>query len=383
MAIEVQIKKGDECLKSKDYLGAISCYNKALNENPQAFMPHLKRATVYQRLGDYAKARLDITQAFEIAEQRGKRLDIGLCYYRLGLLYHIEKKYKLSQLNFQKAQEYDCTEPLLKAWLDKVAYDLKKNPQPDDDNDDDLDGLDLHDSSSTKEKSDATPSTTEESSSKSKTEEATTKAPEKPASTSIDAINQHAPIKMKIRTDWYQSKDSVTIDIFAKGINKDKLNVDIKSNLLLVLFPLLASTEYLYILEPLYATIDTEKSLYRVLSTKLEITLAKTLAEHWPALDRPDDEAPAQAAVPAYPTSAKKKTNWNLLQIDDDGEEQDSDPNAFFQKLYKDCDEDTRRAMMKSYIQSNGTVLTTSWDEAKEKEFEVSPPEGMEARKWN
>ncbi|CAN3374832.1 hypothetical protein DIURU_002192 [Diutina rugosa] len=377
MAIEVHIKHGDEALQKKDYLGAVSCYKKALQENPKAFMPHLKRATAYQRLGDYDKARSDITAAFEVAEDRGKRSDIGLCYFRLGLLYYSEKKYKLSQLNFQKAKDYDCTEASIEAWLNKVAYDVKKNPQPEEEDESDLDGLDLHKLSATE--SSGAPQTEDASKS---TSEASTKAPEKPSSTSIDAINQHAPIKMKIRTDWYQSKDSVTIDVFAKGINKDKLNVDIKPNSLSVSFPSSASTEYSYILEPLHATIDAEKSSYRVLSTKLEITLVKTVAEQWPALDRADDEPAKDASVPSYPTSAKKKTNWNSLELDDDGEEQNSDPNAFFQKLYKDCDEDTRRAMMKSYIQSNGTVLTTSWDEAKEKEFEVSPPEGMEEKKW-
>ena len=38
--------------------------------------------------------------------------------------------------------------------------------------------------------------------------------------------------------------------------------------------------------------------------------------------------------------------------------------------------------MMKSYVQSNGTVLTTSWDEAKDKIWGL-PPDGMEVKKWD
>ena len=37
--------------------------------------------------------------------------------------------------------------------------------------------------------------------------------------------------------------------------------------------------------------------------------------------------------------------------------------NEFFQKLFSDADDDTKRAMMKSYSESGGTTLSTNWDE--------------------
>jgi hypothetical protein len=46
-------------------------------------------------------------------------------------------------------------------------------------------------------------------------------------------------------------------------------------------------------------------------------------------------------------------------------------------------DEDTRRAMMKSFVESNGTVLSTNWQEVGAKRIDCTPPEGMELRKWN
>ena len=45
-------------------------------------------------------------------------------------------------------------------------------------------------------------------------------------------------------------------------------------------------------------------------------------------------------------------------------------------------DEDQRRAMMKSFVESNGTVLSTNWDEVGKKEVSCTPPDGMEVRKW-
>ena len=93
---------------------------------------------------------------------------------------------------------------------------------------------------------------------------------------------------------------------------------------------------------------------------------------------------------PAYPTSSKKgPKDWDKIDDDDEGADDDDDDdgekgdvNAFFRKLYKDADDDTRRAMMKSYVESNGTSLSTSWAEAKEKTYETLPPDGSEAKKW-
>lgn len=103
-------------------------------------------------------------------------------------------------------------------------------------------------------------------------------------------------------------------------------------------------------------------------------------------------------AKPYYPTSSKSgPKDWDKLAKDlaakpkkegetvEDGYDSDDegDPvNGFFKKLYKDADEDTRRAMMKSYIESNGTALSTNWSEVGRGKVETSPPEGMEAKSW-
>jgi suppressor of G2 allele of SKP1 len=39
------------------------------------------------------------------------------------------------------------------------------------------------------------------------------------------------------------------------------------------------------------------------------------------------------------------------------------------------ADEDTRRAMMKSFVESNGTVLSTNWKEVGAKPVEWKAPE--------
>ena len=101
---------------------------------------------------------------------------------------------------------------------------------------------------------------------------------------------------------------------------------------------------------------------------------------------------PPPTAPPAQPRKARK--NWDgiteeILSSDkaitpdqDPNTGGDSTVNEFFQKLYADADEDTKRAMMKSYSESGGTTLSTNWDEVGKGRIEVKPPEGSEWKKW-
>lgn len=67
----------------------------------------------------------------------------------------------------------------------------------------------------------------------------------------------------------------------------------------------------------------------------------------------------------------------------DDYDSDDGDPtNAFFKKLYRNADPDTRRAMMKSYSESMGTSLSTNWKDVGKGPVAVQPPSGMEAKKY-
>ena len=69
--------------------------------------------------------------------------------------------------------------------------------------------------------------------------------------------------------------------------------------------------------------------------------------------------------------------------VDDDDDDMGGDEaNHFFKKLFKGSSPEVQRAMMKSYTESNGTALSTNWDEVSKGKVETVPPDGMEAREY-
>jgi suppressor of G2 allele of SKP1 len=93
-------------------------------------------------------------------------------------------------------------------------------------------------------------------------------------------------------------------------------------------------------------------------------------------------------------TKKAPRKNWDGITSDiltkDKEKTTEEDPNvggdaavnSFFQQLYSNADEDTRRAMLKSYQESGGTSLSTNWSEVGKQKMEVKPPQGSEWKKW-
>lgn len=144
------------------------------------------------------------------------------------------------------------------------------------------------------------------------------------------------------------------------------------------------------------------------MGTKIELILQKqTKGQKWRALessvtdtttltDRPAAPSASTPSGPAYPTSSRhgakdwdkvassltsskskgKKKSEEGAGDDSDAESVNSDfggdaVDGFFKKLYAGADPDTKRAMMKSYIESEGTSLSTNWSEVGSKKMEA------------
>ncbi|XP_074281743.1 protein SGT1 homolog B-like [Silene latifolia] len=210
-----------------------------------------------------------------------------------------------------------------------------------------------------------------------------------PVNGSVTAVPLAKP---KFRHEFYQKPEEVVVTIFAKGIPAKSVAVDYGEQILSVTIDIPGEEPYHF--QPrLFGKVVPAKCRYDVLSTKIEIRLTKAEAVHWTSLEFTKDIAVVQkvnvsAPVQRPPYPSSKKIDWDKLEAQVKKEEKDEKLdgdaalNKFFQDIYKDADEDTRRAMQKSFVESNGTVLSTNWKEVGTKKVEGSAPDGMEMRKW-
>lgn len=202
-----------------------------------------------------------------------------------------------------------------------------------------------------------------------------------------------------IKHDWYQTETQIVIEVRIKGLKADEVKVTFDATSLSVTAKLPDGSGSEYSLEiDLAHPVAPEKCSYKVLGTKLEVRLAKREGIRWPKLegDGSDPLAPAvvnsssataSANPPKYPCSSGK--DWNKITTDiekelaEEKEEGEAALNAMFQKIYAGADDDTKKAMNKSFSESGGTVLSTNWKDIGKEKTEVKPPDGMEYKKWD
>ncbi|KAJ4256727.1 Cochaperone protein [Fusarium torreyae] len=257
------------------------------------------------------------------------------------------------------------------------------------------------------------------------------------ASTTQAAAKPIVPADTPLRLGEFQNDTNMSVSIFSKGVNKEKLQVQFKpysAHLDSVIWP--NGDEKPFTLD-LWGEIDTEASTYRVTPNKVELSLKKKTPGKWkqlkgegtdaapdaaaaeeaeklkvlkearkkamdasdvPAETAPAEKEPAPSAedkgkapatseepskpAPSYPSSSRTgPKNWDNIGEDIDSDEE-KDVNVFFKKLFKGASPEQQRAMMKSFTESNGTSLSTDWNDVKDRKVETVPPEGVEAKKW-
>ncbi|KAK6333716.1 hypothetical protein TWF730_003899 [Orbilia blumenaviensis] len=439
--------KGAAALSSQDYPAAVSFYTQAIEGIPTSVDYYIKRSTAHQRASSYTEALADAEVAVLLAQRKGNREQLSTSQLRRGIALLLMQQYGDAGACFGWAEKYNEKDKSIPFWLKKLEVDLSKIL--DDDVRREVTVKEFPDRDIPKPSKPAAKSTTKPAASTStgdsgrveelpddyeepkKNEDTTTTTTTTPAAAEAAPPKPPVPAGVstpadKIRHEWYQTANSVTISLFVKGVPKDSTTVEIENHSLSITFPLPSGSDFSFTLDPLFAEIKPESSYYKILGTKVEFTLQKvetnrkwaTLESTEPVGTKSTSTSSAPAATkedkpPAYPTSSRSgPKNWDKVvddlaqsskksktgkdkegdkdQDDDNIDYADlndddfsSDPvNGFFKKLYKDADPDTRRAMMKSYVESNGTALSTNWGEVGRGKVETSPPDGMEAKKW-
>jgi len=134
----------------------------------------------------------------------------------------------------------------------------------------------------------------------------------------------------------------------------------------------------------LCAEIEVKESSYELLSTKIEFVLKKSEPGKWNTLQNVGEGTKQWSSVSAPPKKAEKK-NWDKIveeETKDDKLGSDESLNKVFQDIFSNGSDEQKKAMMKSFTESGGTVLSTNWDEVGKKKVDPTPPEGMVAKKW-
>ncbi|MCJ1464993.1 hypothetical protein MMC07_003608 [Pseudocyphellaria aurata] len=405
--------RGASALAAADFPLAITHYTKAIAINPQAVDYYIKRSIAYTRLSpaEPAVALKDTETAVLLANKRGKRELIAQSQLRRGIALFALERWADAKQCFDWVRKIDEKEKSLQIWGAKVQGKL--DGLGDDDERRKPTVKEIPDIDLPKVAKPAPPPVA---------------APKVEAKSTIQGVQTPAS---HIRHEWYQTSDTIVVNLFAKGIPKETATIDIQQDSVSISFPLPTGSDFHFSLDPLYANIDITSSTSKIMATKAELTLKKVVPGlKWPSIEGTEtssdkttvstDDADESAAVkpavpkiqasssgPLYPTSSKSgPKNWDKVvetlkkkpkkapKDGKDGDDSDSQQddgidsdegdgvNGFFSKLYKDAGPDQKRAMMKSYQESNGTALSTDWNEVKRGTVETTPPEGMVAKKW-
>lgn len=187
---------------------------------------------------------------------------------------------------------------------------------------------------------------------------------------------------MGIRRDWYQSNETVILALLIKGTRD--VTVDFGAQALSLSGTDKDGNSFSDVIK-LAMGIDSSASSYKVTANKIELRLKKAVVgSRWEALEETESEP---VPVPVQHNATK---NWDLIGKEAE-EEQNKDIEEgggeaalqqMFKKIYAGATDETRRAMMKSFQESNGTVLSTNWNEVGQDKVEMKPPDSMEFKKW-
>ncbi|KAG8190171.1 hypothetical protein JTE90_008703 [Oedothorax gibbosus] len=196
-----------------------------------------------------------------------------------------------------------------------------------------------------------------------------------------------------IKYDWYQSDSHVVINILVKKVKPENVRLDIVDTKLSCTAKLEDGTDFTLDLHLAHSVIANQIT-HKVFPSKIEVKLKKSECLMWEKLARKPSEKEEPIlktadVVKTYPSSKPQKKDWDKIAEEIKKEEADEKLegeaalNQLFQKIYSDGSDETRKAMNKSFLESGGTVLSTSWNEVGSKKIDVKPPDGMEFKKWD
>ncbi|CAI6010473.1 unnamed protein product [Closterium sp. NIES-65] len=333
--------KGDAQFVDEDYDAAVDLYTQAISANGATETLLCKRAAAHIKLENFTDAVADANAAIKLNPS------YALAYLRKGVACHHLEEYETALAAFKAGAKLEPSNAKFRNGIRKAEAELQSQEED----------------MTVDAPAPSAPSTSEAPASAPTASAAPTSSA--PVTTPAPAP---APAPPKYRHEFYQSATTVVVTVFAKGVSSEQLKVQIGEQVLSVVIES-TNDEPPYVLQlRLFGKVDPAKSKHVLMSTKIEVRLAKAEAIHWTALEatrRPavvqpvnvSDET-AEKLKHMYPSSRKQHVNWDQLEAEVKAEEKDEKLegdaalNKLFQDIYAGADEETRRAMNKSFVES-------------------------------
>ncbi|KAJ2356444.1 Cochaperone protein [Coemansia sp. RSA 2618] len=208
--------------------------------------------------------------------------------------------------------------------------------------------------------------------------------PQPEAAAAVEGDVAAVPARPKVRHEWYQTEENVILEVFIKRVQKDAATVEFSEQAVSLSIKMATGSDNNYDFEPLENAIVPGESSFEVLSTKIEIRMKKAAAGvKWSNLEQTEED---QNKKLSQLGTSRKGVSWDSIAADAERETKlkasEQGVNELFQSIYRDADVDTRRAMMKSYVESNGTSLSTDWSSVSKGPVETLPPTDTYAKSY-
>jgi len=369
MSAEEKVNAGNEAFMDEEYDDAVKYYSEALEIDPNNYNALVRRSQVLCKLKQYERATMDAQKAITVDPNR------CIAYYRKAEACFENDEFSTARKAAQEALKHHPSakeQKDMQILLEKCQAELAEEKEEDDA---------MEDSEPEKEepKKETPPPA------------ATAAAAPDPAPATAAAAPAPAPAGPKVRHDWLQNNDAVTITLYVKSHDRRDVSVEFEKRSTSVTIKMADNHEFSMEWD-LFAEIVPEKSTYSSLNTKVEIRLVKAHpGVQWRTLtaDADDDTAISRPTPPSSaPTSSRKgPKDWDKLAREAEADEPepkgDAALDALFKQIFANGTDDQRRAMIKSYTESGGTVLSTNWEEVKQKHVDGAAPKGQVMHKWD
>lgn len=294
-----------------------------------------------------------LDKALNVAISRGSREKIALVYFRFFVHEFNKTEYEKADSYMKKAKEFGYKDDTMTMWEASLAQKLSDRKA--------MGGREVN-----------------------------------KVCDSVGVCKEVKSNEAKFRKDWYQSSKQVSISFFMdkSPVSSDDVEIELKADQILTVRCTLGKTKFDLCCINLAHQVEPQNFKVEIFTKKFELTLNKKDTVNWKTLEYNGSAGAEQAQVGAsqktisktessalrYPSSSKKNIDWNKLHINDDENEEQQSVDQFFQSLYKNADADAKRAMMKSFIESNGTALNTDWSEVSKGKVETALPSGVDMK---